>query len=191
MATKCIDNKTDFELININTSDAAINDIANKYINDRHLNAIQSTGFNSLLLYISQNYVSKHIDVTNTDDLIYYFNIYVELCAICNIIPDMSSYSIFIDVSYHTLTDWINGEYRSSTHTEIVKKMREFCKMTCVTEASRGNVGAIYVSKAIHGLSDNAPAAQYTQNNLYVNAPVTREAIAAEFGGMLEDKNTI
>ena len=186
MAVKCIDSKRDFELVEVKTSDDSINAIANRYIIDRHLNVIQSTGFNCLLLYLSQNYVSNNIDRLDVDNLIYWFNIYVELCALCDVLPDLTGYSIFTSIPYDTIKDWQSGQNRRATHTQIIKKFNEFCKMSCVTEAGRGNVGAMYVSKALHGLSDSPPSTQYTQNVINYHAPMSIEDRKKELLNLLE-----
>ena len=72
---------------------------------------------------------------------------------------------ILIGVSRDTVYSWLNGEYRSNdicdrlgtSRPDTVKKWQEECKLGRYKGAQAGNVGCIFLCKAVDGMAETAP----------------------------------
>ena len=79
--------------------------------------------------------------------------------------PTIEEYALLIGVSRETLYSWMRGEYRSadiceklgSSRSDTVKKWQEECKLGRYKSAATGNVGGIFLCKAVDGMAETAP----------------------------------
>jgi hypothetical protein len=178
MSVKCKDNNEN-DKDTINTPSVEINNICNAII-DRDINIYTSPGFNLCLREIGKTLKPDTADIERLD---YLFKIYTYLCAECRILPDISGFCVMIDVHRDTVYSWASGEKRTLQHADTVKKWQDFCKATCISEAGAGNIGAIYVSKSVHGMRDN-DSVHIMQ--IQAGQPImSAEQIAQQYGNQL------
>lgn len=154
------------ENFKIVTPDNNINNVCNDFLETyKNINIKTSTGFNTLLSYIASNYFNNfEIKLDNIDLLDYYFEIYKYICSNCNIKPSIKGYSIYINISYETISDWLSGQNRSSTHLHVVKKWKKYCENVLYNDATNGNIGAMFGLKARYGYSETAAPQNVTIN---------------------------
>ena len=116
-----------------------------KYIN-RHM------GFNK----------SIYADINILNDI---WEIYTELVYKYNQKPIIEEYALLIGISRETLYSWMRGEYRNtdiceklgSSRSDTIKKWQEECKVGRYKSAATGNVGGIFLCKAVDGMVETAP----------------------------------
>lgn len=177
----------------ITTSDENINNICNDFLQTyKNVNVRSAIGFTNLLKYIANMYISN-FDIKNKHDynielLDYYFDIYIELCSNCNIKPSILGYSIYMNIPYDTINDWLSGQNRSSTHTQTTKKWRKICENVLYTDAINGNIGAMFGLKTRYGYSETAATPSSVQN-IYLNAPTDRKSFLQQLGKQDENHN--
>lgn len=137
-------------------------------------------------------YINKHIGFTNNKDIYNDINvlnniwdIYVELCYKYLQKPVLEEYCLLIGCSRSTLYTWMNGEYRSgdkcdilgSSRSDTIKKWAEECRIGRYKSAASGNVGGIFLCKAVDGMVETAPVQIINQDHRK-----TIEQIAQEHG---------
>jgi len=140
----------------ITTPSEDINNICNHVI-DYGINVSTSTGFATMLREVGK---TLNPDTSNLEYMDHLFEIYTYLCAQCEVLPDLTSFAVMLGVCRETIWTWETEQMRGdSAHrlSSLVKKWRNFCKSSCINEAYKGNIGAIYVSKAVYGMCETAP----------------------------------
>ena len=189
MAKKCT---TDAKAKNIDldgyviyTPDKRYTDICTEFLKTTHIDVFTSSGYMALLNYIYQH--TPKVNIEDVKELDKRFSIFTYVAAGCRCIPTLINYCTMVGISYNTLMNWRRSENRSKTHKQFCEKWSEFCKGAAINEAARGSIGAMYICKAVHGLVEQASQQPITQNNLYINAPMSREKIAQEFGISMKD----
>ena len=88
------------------------------------------------------------------------FNIYVRLCTKYKQLPTLEAFSWLVKINRSTFSDWGNGEYRSSTHSNTTKKWFDTCKSFAVNKLiNKGGVDAnlIFACKAAYGMAETSP----------------------------------
>lgn len=152
--------------------DVYINDIyyyADEYIStlrdpDSIYNTVGHT-FTGMIKYINRHMgFTKDIyaDINILNDI---WEIYTELVYKYNQKPIIEEYALLIGVNRDTLYAWMKGEYRSndicvklgSSRPDTIKKWQEECKVGRYKSAASGNVGGIFLCKAVDGMVETAP----------------------------------
>lgn len=123
--------------------------------------------FTGLIKYINihmgfNNNKYMYDDINLLNDI---WNIYVELCYKYNQKPVLEEYCLLIGCSRSTLYTWMNGEYRNgdmcdklgSSRSDTIKKWAEECRIGRYKSAASGNVGGIFLCKAVDGMVETAP----------------------------------
>lgn len=126
-----------------------------------------STGntFTGLIKYINRNMgFTKEIyaDINILNNI---WEIYTELVYKYNQKPTIEEYALLIGANRDTLYSWMKGEYRSgdiceklgSSRPDTIKKWQEECKLGRYKSAASGNVGGIFLCKAVDGMVETAP----------------------------------
>lgn len=142
---------------------------ADEYINSLHDkdSIYNSTGctFTGLIKYINRHMgFTKDIyaDINILNDI---WEIYTELVYKYNQKPTIEEYALLLGINRDTLYAWMNGEYRSSdicdklgsSRPDTIKKWQQECKLGRYKSAASGNVGGIFLCKAVDGMVETAP----------------------------------
>lgn len=163
---------------------------ADEYINtlkdkDSIYNTVGHT-FTGMIKYINRHMrFNKDVICADINILNDIWEIYTELVYKYNQKPTIEEYALLIGVSRETLYSWMRGEYRStdiceklgSSRPDTVKKWQEECKLGRYKSAASGNVGGIFLCKAVDGMVETAPV--QVQNQVQHRTP---EQIAADYG---------
>lgn len=142
--------------------------------------------FTGMIKYINNN---MHFDKSiydSIDILDEIWNTYTQLVYKYNQKPTIEEYCILIGIHRDTIYSWLNNETRkddyseklSATRSDTIKKWQEECRLNRYKGAASGNVGYIFLCKAVDGMVETAPM----QVPNRVQATRTPEQIAAEYG---------
>lgn len=132
---------------------------------DSIYNTVGNT-FTGMIKYINRHMrFNKDVICADIDILNDIWEIYTELVYKYNQKPTIEEYALLIGVSRETLYSWMRGEYRSadmceklgSSRPDTVKKWQEECKLGRYKSAASGNVGGIFLCKAVDGMAETAP----------------------------------
>ena len=142
---------------------------ADEYVNDLYNPEERYKPHNNMFTGMIK-YISKQIkfdrsilaDINILNDI---WEIYTELVYKYNQKPTIEEYAILINVNRETIYTWLNGEYRSSdvceklgtTRPNTIKKWQEECRLGRYKGAASGNVGMIFLCKAVDGMVETAP----------------------------------
>lgn len=115
-------------------------------------------------------YINRHIgftkdiyaDINILNDI---WEVYTDLVYKYNQKPTIEEYCLLIGISRETLYSWMRGEYRSgdicekfgSSRSDTIKKWQEECRLGRYKSAASGNVGGIFLCKAVDGMVETAP----------------------------------
>lgn len=132
---------------------------------DSIYNTVGNT-FTGMIKYINRHMrFNKDVICADINILNDIWEIYTELVYKYNQKPTIEEYALLIGVSRETLYSWMRGEYRStdmceklgSSRPDTVKKWQEECKLGRYKSAASGNVGGIFLCKAVDGMVETAP----------------------------------
>ena len=144
-------------------------ELADDYIStlrdDEEIYKPNSNQFTGMIKYINRHI---HFDRSILADINILNNIwecYTELVYKYNQKPTIEEYCILINISRDTMYSWLNGECRNNdicdklgtTRSDTVKKWQEECKLGRYKGAASGNVGMIFLCKAVDGMAETAP----------------------------------
>jgi hypothetical protein len=131
---------------------------------------LSSSTFTGMIKYINihmgwrnRNYNIKYIysNIELLDDI---WNIYVDLNYKYNQKPTITEFSIMIGCSRDTIYSWVNDETRrdsldklSLKRSDAVKNWLTECRLGRYKGAAAGNVGYIFLCKAVDGMTETAP----------------------------------
>ena len=109
--------------------------------------------------------------------------------------PTISEFCLLIGINVDTFNAWERGETRRDdfskklnlSRSETCKKMQEECKLGRYKGAERGNVGCIFLMKAVDGYAETAPV-QVTNDQTQSNVALQDKYKAM---GAIEEKPTI
>ena len=144
-------------------------ELADDYIStlrdDEELYKPNSNQFTGMIKYINRNIhfdrsILADINILNT-----IWELYTELVYKYNQKPTIEEYSILIGISRDTMYSWLNGECRNNdiceklgtSRSDTVKKWQEECRLGRYKGAASGNVGMIFLCKAVDGMVETAP----------------------------------
>ena len=142
---------------------------ADEYINTLHdpesvYNSIGNT-FTGMIKYINRHMgFTKEIyaDINILNNI---WEIYTDLVYRYNQKPTIEEYALLIGVNRDTLYSWMKGETRNgdicekfgTSRSDTIKKWQEECKLGRYKSAASGNVGGIFLCKAVDGMVETAP----------------------------------
>lgn len=137
-----------------------------------------------LIKYIRRNIkfnkdIYESIDVLN--DI---WEMYTELVYKYMQKPTIEEFSLLIGIHRDTIYSWMNGETRKSDYSErlgtsrsdTIKKWQDECRLGRYKSAASGNVGGIFLCKAVDGMVETAPIPVANQEQHR-----TAEQIAADY----------
>lgn len=134
-------------------------------------------------------YIADRIPKPSNDDielLDNIFNIFVRICSKYNVLPTLEVFSFLVNINRSTFSDWMRGDYRtSSSHGITVKKWFDICKNCTVNRLNNQpgtNANLIFVAKAAYGMAETAPVQVEQRQD---KPRESLEQIKEEFGGLL------
>ena len=149
--------------------------LADEYINrlpDASLiSAPNSNCFTGMIKYINRHIGftrDMYADINILNDI---WDIYTDLVYKYMQKPTIEEYALLIGVHRDTLYSWLNGECRSndicvklgSSRSDTVKKWQAECALGRYKGAASGNVGMIFLCKAVDGMAETAPVQTQAQ----------------------------
>ena len=130
-------------------------------------------------------YIADRIPKPSNDDielLDNIFNIFVRVCSKYNVLPTLEVFSFLVNINRSTFSDWMRGDYRtSSSHGITVKKWFDICKNCTVNRLNNQpgtNANLIFVAKAAYGMAETKAVEQ----EQITGAKKSIEQIAADIG---------
>lgn len=122
--------------------------------------------FVDMIFYIADRIPKpSNDDIELLDDI---FNIFVRICTKYGVLPTLEVFSFLVNINRSTFSDWMRGDYRtSSSHGITVKKWFDICKNCTVNRLNNQpgtNANLIFVAKAAYGMAETAPV-QTTQQD--------------------------
>lgn len=142
---------------------------ADEYIDTLHDpdSIYNTTGhtFTGMIKYINRHMrFTKDIyaDINILNDI---WEVYTELVYKYNQKPTIEEYCLLVGISRETIYSWMRGEHRSgdicekfgSSRSDTIKKWQEECRLGRYKSAASGNVGGIFLCKAVDGMVETAP----------------------------------
>ena len=160
----------------------------------------KSTGytFTGLIKYINRHMgfnnnksIYDSIDILNN-----IWEIYVDLCYRYTQNPTIEEYALLTGINRDTIYSWMSGETRrddysdklGSSRSDTVKKWQNECKMGRYKSAASGNVGGIFLCKAVDGMVETAPVQIVNQDQRKSIEQIAQEH---SVNGALEDKQSV
>lgn len=150
-----------------------------------------SQSFTGMIKYISERVDMKPCK-ENIDILWNVWKSYTSIVYNHNQLPNILEFSLFTDIARDTFYSWAKGETRAKdtcetltlSRSDTVKKMLSECENARYKLAESGNVGGIFLAKAVDGLVETAPAPTYNPVQVRDNLE-----IASKMGLLLSDNN--
>ena len=144
-------------------------ELADDYIStlrdDEELYKPNSNQFTGMIKYINRHIhfdrsILADINILNT-----IWELYTELVYKYNQKPTIEEYAVLIGVHRDTVYSWLNGEYRDNDicdelgtrRSDTIKKWQAECALGRYKGAASGNVGMIFLCKAVDGMVETAP----------------------------------
>lgn len=162
------------------------------YYADEYINTLRnpddiytSNVFTGLIKYIKRN-VKFNKDIYDDIDILNnIWEVYTELVYKYMQKPTIEEFSLLIGIHRDTIYSWMNGETRKddyskelgTSRSDTIKKWQDECRLGRYKSAASGNVGGIFLCKAVDGMTDNAPVQVVIQEQHR-----TAEQIAADYG---------
>ena len=143
-----------------------------------------SNVFTGLIKYIRRN-IKFNKDIYESIDILNdIWEMYTELVYKYMQKPTIEEFSLLIGIHRDTIYSWMNGETRKSDYSErlgtsrsdTIKKWQDECRLGRYKSAASGNVGGIFLCKAVDGMVETAPIPVANQEQHR-----TAEQIAADY----------
>lgn len=145
-----------------------------KYLADEYINGLHDKSqiyntvghcFTGLIKYINTHINFSRSILEDINILNNIWEIYVELVYKYNQKPVIEEYCLLIGISRETLYSWLRGDTRTgdicskfgTSRSDTIKKWSEECKIGRYKSAASGNVGGIFLCKAVDGMVETAP----------------------------------
>lgn len=144
-------------------------ELADDYIStlrdDEEIYKPNSNQFTGMIKYINRHIHFERSILADINILNNIWECYTELVYKYNQKPTIEEYCILINISRDTMYSWLNGECRNNdicdklgtTRSDTVKKWQEECRLGRYKGAASGNVGMIFLCKAVDGMAETAP----------------------------------
>lgn len=124
--------------------------------------------FTGLITYLSNKLMFRN-DLQTYESIDFLWNIwkqYRDLVYKFKQNPTIEEFTLLVGINTDTLYQWANEERRkddicnelSCTRADAIRKMQNECKLGRYKGAERGNVGMIFLCKAVDHLVETAPA---------------------------------
>lgn len=129
------------------------------YDTPKEYKAAVADAFVDMIFYIADRIPKPSNDnIELLDDI---FNVFVRVCSRYNVLPTLEVFSFLVSINRSTFSDWMRGDYRTSTaHGNTVKKWFDICKNCTVNRLNNQagtNANLIFVAKAAYGMAETAP----------------------------------
>lgn len=118
--------------------------------------------FTGLIKYLNRNIIKGNRDILkdiNILDCIWLY--YTDICYSYNQRPNILEYCLLIGINQDTFYEWIKSNTYNDvckrlnrTRSETLKTWQEETKLARMKGAEQGNVGCIFLCKAVDGLTD-------------------------------------
>ena len=146
---------------------------------DQESKKIVKDSFVDMLFYISDR-ISKpdNADIKALDNI---FSVYVRLCSKYAVNPTLEAFSFLVDIDRTTFNTWLNGRYRTTEHSDTVKKWLNICKGFLVDNLgnSKGtDANKIFIAKAAYGMAET----KAVEHEQITGSKKSIEQIAADIG---------
>lgn len=122
--------------------------------------------FTGLIKYIHHNICFGSEIYEDVFILYSVWDTYTDIVYKYNQRPTLEEFAILTGIHRDTFYSWMNGETRSEdrltpsiTRSDTVKKMQAECQLARYKGAESGNVGCIFLCKAVDHMVETAPAA--------------------------------
>lgn len=173
---------------------STINYYADEYVdslyNQEEIYKSNSNQFTGMIKYINKHIGFDRKILEDIDALNEIWDTYTELVYKYNQKPTIEEYAILIGVHRDTIYSWAKGECRANDYCEklslsrsdTIKKWQDECALGRYKSAASGNVGGIFLCKAVDGMAETAPV-QIDQRRDKPRESL--EQIKEEFGGLL------
>lgn len=129
------------------------------YDTPKEYKAAVADAFVDMIFYIADRIPKPSND--NIELLDELFDVYVRICTRYNVLPTLEVFSFLVNINRSTFSDWMRGDYRTSTsHGNTVKKWFDICKNCTVNRLNNQpgtNANLIFVAKAAYGMAETAP----------------------------------
>lgn len=130
-----------------------------------NLYKLSSSTFTGLIRYINKKMGftrAIYDDINLLDDI---WDMYIDIAYKYDQKPVLEEFALLIGCSRDILYSWASGEYRSSdwcsklscSRADTVRKWQNECRLGRYKGAAAGNVGYIFLCKAVDGLVETAP----------------------------------
>lgn len=144
---------------------------AKRLPNPDALTAPNSHTFTGLIKYINKNMAYSRDILADINILNNIWEQYTDLVYTYLQKPTIEEYALLIGIHRDTLYSWMNGECRSndicvklgSSRSDTVKKWQSECALGRYKGAASGNVGMIFLCKAVDGMAETAPVQTQAQ----------------------------
>ena len=181
------------ETVPCTEADTVVYDDIIQFYADEYVEGLDETGLKNLYSIQGRvftgmiKYISNHCTFNATKQDAYTLNniwkSYTGLCYKYSQVPFLSEFAIMLDIHRDTLYGWINGEgigkdyceKVSCTVSDIVKRWQAECKAGRLKGASAGNVGMIFLCKAVDGLVETAPQSVFNPVQLENNVDMLQK----------------
>lgn len=172
-----------------------INYYADEYINtlydQEEIHKPNSNQFTGMIKYINRHVGFDRKILENINALNDIWDVYTELVYKYNQKPTIEEYALLIGIHRDTLYSWAKGECRADDYCEklglkrsdTVKKWQEECALGRYKSAASGNVGGIFLCKAVDGMAETAPVQAGQQQGI---PQQTAQQIADKYKDVLE-----
>ena len=153
----------------INLDDSIVDSIVDDYIatlrDEELIYSQKGNAFTGLIKKLHKRLnITRDIyaDIDQLNDL---WEVYTDLCYRFNQNPTLMEYAILVGCSRDTIYSWMNGEVKTSdichklgsSRSDTVQKWANECRMGRYKSAAAGNVGGIFLCKAVDGMAETAP----------------------------------
>ena len=123
------------------------------------LYSAQGRAFSGMISYITKHHsFSSARDIKSADTLEKYWDIYTTLVYKYRQVPFITEFCTFLGIVRDTFYGWRNGYRKASCNlSDTCKRIENECRQARLKGASAGNVGMIFLCKAVDGLTETAP----------------------------------
>lgn len=173
---------------------STINYYADEYVDSLYdqeeIHKPNSNQFTGMIKYINKSIGFDRRILENIDVLNEIWDVYTELVYKYNQKPTIEEYALLIGIHRDTIYSWAKGEYRADDYCEklslsrsdTIKKWQDECALGRYKSAASGNVGGIFLCKAVDGMAETAPVQASQRQD---KPRESLEQIKEEFGGLL------
>ena len=123
--------------------------------------------FTGMIKYINRKIkFNKNNNIYTSIDLLNNIWVnYTELVYKYNQKPTIEEFALLLGISRETIYSWMRGDTRSedyssalgSSRSDTIKKFQDECRIGRYKSAATGNVGGIFLCKAVDGMVETAP----------------------------------